>query len=335
MAQRGTFQSPEAAIAELHRLPDPRTAAEVRDRLNIIERALALIDPSTDYEAEILDALHALIRTLDTGGAGPGLDAGTIEALLRRQLLGDMDTTNLPIGQTGTAVEPIENQQQGTGFFETWAGEFAVEVKAGENVDQGDPITVIRQPGNVVRVDDQVASIARADDGPIPRAGPKATINVANQAWVNGDPGLEPTVTPVSFDGDLAAGDEEVVCRVESTIEGIPIDGARVGVTSHKADIDNDATTADESVVRYHFEYKSLDDVDDLDDAEWTEFPWSPTVLPRGDLASPVPLLEDHVVGPLYGLRIRFENRTDEGSLVSTTVNEEDMGGLIEARAVV
>lgn len=171
---RTEFQSPREALAEFHRLPEPRTAAEVRDRLNLIERALTLIDPHDDFEAEILDALNALISLERTGSlpGAPPEDGETpmevligsqgerapevlglldeIAELLDQTVQGVTDTTNLPAGLTGRAANRIENDASGVAVFELSGGEFAAEVQASETILPQQRIRVLPQGRNLV-----------------------------------------------------------------------------------------------------------------------------------------------------------------------------------------
>lgn len=323
MAPRQT-ENPEQLLAEIRANRPAQSPEDVSKQWNLIERLFATVDPSTDVERAMLEALNELVEL--QGGATGDLSNESVQQLLQRQVRGQMDTRNLPIGQFGYAVEDIPTSESGTAFFKTWAGEFATEVRASQEIEKDDPVVIVG-PANQARVEDDIADV-RDQIESVPRMDPRATINVANQDYTFDGDFDEIKSELVTADGDLEAGDEEVMVQVVSEVSDFPIDINRVGMTSHKADIDNDANTADQSIVRYHFEYQFFGD------DEWTEFPWSPTVLPRGDMRVPAPIVTDHLTGPMKGMRIRFENRTDEGTFTNSKVNAEDMGALLEGRIV-
>lgn len=179
MASSSTeFHSAGEALAHLHQLPPPRTPEEVQEQLNVLKRASEMIDPTTDYEAEILRTLQQLVEIQANGDVTPAPGDGTgdglsgMEQLIGRQgeqedevlallnettvlldelVRGVTDTTDLPAGLSGRAPVRIQNGQQGIGIFELSGGEFAAQVTAAEDVTAGDTIRVLPSGTNLVQ----------------------------------------------------------------------------------------------------------------------------------------------------------------------------------------
>lgn len=202
MSQQAEFESPEEAIAAVQRQPQPRTAEEVWEQLNILEKAVSLIDPVTDYQAEILEALLELIR-LQKEGALPGEPGDNIAALLEeiailndQQVRGITDTTDLPAGLSGTATEPIDNDATGTAVFDVSGGRFAAEVEAAEPIEAEDQVRILPQGQNLV--------------APIPRAQQVGGTALVGTSAIDDDVRIAADQATPAAD----AGDEEGVARL-------------------------------------------------------------------------------------------------------------------------
>lgn len=156
------------------------------------------------------------------------------------------------------------------------------------------------------------------------RVTPEDFVGILNEEWVNTELDLEPDVNTVTFDGDLQPGDEEVVARIVEQTGNYPVFLRATGVTAHKEDLDGDGKN--ESVVRYHYEYKNRPA------GSWIGMDGPSGVQPLGDMVNPSPLIAGGWVGPVSAFQIRFENRTDEGTLADTTIPEDELGGRIDAR---
>lgn len=149
---------------------------------------------------------------------------------------------------------------------------------------------------------------------------PEDLATVANEKWTDGD------AEPVSFDGDLTPGDEEIAAQLQVTNNLTALAIKSVGVTSHAGDIDGDSK--DENIERYHYEYQ------ERPDGQWHRHEGLSGVLPLGDLARPAVLMRGAFLGPVAGFRVRIENRTDEPGNTAFTVDEDEIGARIHARTV-
>jgi len=147
---------------------------------------------------------------------------------------------------------------------------------------------------------------------------PNDAVNLANEYVDEGE------INAIEFDGDLQAGDEEILAGWEAADDFLLV--RAVGVTSHTADIDGD--NQEESVVRYGFESKRTTRT------AWKPLPGPSGVLPIGDLARPAPLVDGSWIGPVRGFRIKVRNRTDDANYTQTTVKAEDLGGRLEGRII-
>lgn len=141
---------------------------------------------------------------------------------------------------------------------------------------------------------------------------PQSAFNLANQEWT------DESLAEVSFDGDLAPGDSEVVALIESNDKDVFI-GVNAGATTeHRYDVDGDGK--DESAVRYYHEFKGSQS------NNWTPAIGLTTTMPLGRLSDPEEYVPGTIIGPMKGWRIRIENRTDE-TANSTTISADELGG--------
>lgn len=142
-------RDPNVILRELRQRQPPRTPEEVRDQWNLIEQLIASITPDDEIQFAILETLQQIVDQAQAGGGVSGDGLQEVIALLRQQVRGQIDTTALPIGQTGQILEDVQAGNQGTALFETWAGDVLAAVQANEDVTDGDRVVVV-QDGNVV-----------------------------------------------------------------------------------------------------------------------------------------------------------------------------------------
>lgn len=154
-----------------------KSSGDVWQQLNLIERALAAIDPTTEYQAAVLDALNETLDALkQTGGSGAGAGAGAgggvgadqrltqVVNLLEQLVMGRVDTTDLPLGNEGEARVTIASGDEGLASMEFAGGRYAALVKAKEDIDKFDDIRIVEE-GNLAKpVPEREASVG-ADRG--------------------------------------------------------------------------------------------------------------------------------------------------------------------------
>lgn len=303
------FSRPQDALAHLHQLPTPETAAEVREQLNVLQRAIALIDPSSPYEEEILDALRTLVE-IQGGGLEDG--AGTpstpqellaeIALKLEEQIQGVTDTTDLPAGLTGQAAATIRNGQEGVATFDIAGGEFAAEVQAVETVDVQDILRVLPQGRNLV----ESVGVRRTEEFIRPTVLAVADqLHVANQRYDRGD--------RVDVVGTLNPGEEKVMAEV--TLPG----GVSFMFTG------TNATAHPDAEYRYFFDQAGVLDEDlDPSDAD-------PNLSGTAPWATPPDLFSPYDHGPVEvrdSVKLQVANESDSTEL--ETVQGTLAGYLVE-----
>lgn len=298
-------------VAQELQARQPTTPAEVEEQLNLVEELIAAITPRDDYDRAILEALNAVLQSLDADAGGPT----------------EVDTSNLATGRIGRAIYDIPNGSDGQARFNIGGGDFLANITANQSISVGDPV-VITGPGNQAEPipPSDVDPLGDGLAGGVVRVAPDNLLQLQNEVWTSATRDLEPQTSIVSFDGDLTAGDSEVVCEARSDFEAIRMEIREFGTTAHRADIDGDGT--DESVIRYHFEYQNEPG------GAWYSVPGLPAVQPMGDMVETEAVLDNGALGPVFGFRIRFENRTDDPAYTNTTISQDTLGARITGRII-
>lgn len=124
---------------------------------------------------------------------------------------------------------------------------------------------------------------------------PRNVVVLANQVWD------DESVRTAEFE-DLGPGDEAAICEAISLDDDIRFGLDSFGMSDHLADIDNDGFQ--ESIIRYRVERQ------DEKGGSWSAIPGLNTTYPHGEVGQTVEPFGE-VIGPAYGFRIVYENRTD------------------------
>lgn len=286
--------------------------------LSDLSLAGQLLDAASSTD-ELLEALvrsnNAIARMMLQSNMAMGSD----------EILGGLDRQNLPRGVAGFPLGGIDKGSIGPAVFVINGTRILQAVTAEAKVD-ADDVVVINGEGNSVRPEDKgiiPALQAQAKDV----VSPDAWIDVANEEWVNNSGSISPTITAVSFSGNLNAGDTENVATVRSSVDTIQLEIYKVGMTDHQADIDGD--NKDERVVEYLIQYQ------EEPGGGWLTLDGPSGFIPIGSITNPQEVLEEgKTLGDIYGFRVRFDNRTDDTAFTDTQVAEDDMGARIVGRAV-
>lgn len=300
MATSAEFQSPQEAVATVQQLPDPQSVEEIREQLNLIQRALAAVTPGTAYEEEILRVLQSLLEaqvgiTPGDGEDGPTPASSIPELLneiafkLEEQIQGITDTTDLPPGLTGQATASIGNGDSGVAVFEISGGEFAATVTAVEDVTVQDYIRVIPKGRNLIepigtrRTEDFLRpTVLDADD----------QLLVANERYREG--------SRSSVGGSLNPGEEKVMAEVTVPAgQSFMLEG--VNATAHP-----------DAVYRYYIGEGTTDDNDlDPDTAD-------PNLSGSAPWATPPDFFAPYGEGPVEiegSIKVQIANQDDQSSL--------------------
>lgn len=293
------------------------TPEDVRDELNFIEGLRARLSGTDEYMEALLSVQRTqlLMQAQQSSVMATPPGAEDIQPFKQQ---------NLPIDAVGVSNRIIYENDTGPATFQIQGTIFATEVRAREDIPEGAPVRVTGSGNEVnltANVPDGLVGISEAGFSGV---SPDAVIDIQNQTYTQQSGRVQPVVNQVSFTGDLDPGDEEVVVSATVQDDNYRIVAQEQGVSAHKADVDNDNT--DESIIRYHYQYK-----EEPGDA-WEELAGSPTTLARGDLADPQSIGGSGiVVGPVAGYRVVFENRTDT-TASSFTVDDEALGAIFKGR---
>lgn len=293
----------------------PATEEELEIQLNYIERLIGSLTPTDDLTVAVLEQQKSILELLREAG-DPG--QARQNELLRRFVEGAEVTTNLPVGRVGTAATTIPNGQQGIAIFEGWSGEFQALVTAERDIEVDQEI-VVSGESNLVR---PAPDVERIRDVGGPEAGttrPQDLVQVTNETWVNEKEAVDPTVSFIDLPDPLGPGEDTTVYEVRSTSRAVELFAKASGATTHFADLDGDGN--DESVVEYVFEYQRGPGDD------WERHRGLSDLTALGTLTRPAELEPGRLIGPVFGWRLRFVNRTDDSSLTDTDVAEDQLGG--------
>jgi len=290
---------------------------DVEDDLNIVEDIISAASASDEYEAAQLRLLQRLVE------AQTGKTSGTVNGA---------DLSDLPNGLAGVATEPIDSGTRGEALFEIGGSKAVAFVKATSAIDEDEGVVVVGQNNNVRPAETErekfsFSSLGSEKVGGSSKAERFDVNDIAiaiNEETTSKGLGVDDENKSLDFDGDLAAGDEQVVAQVatEASLEKVVV--SSVGATGHKADIDGDGQ--DESVVQYRYEVQTGNG--------WEEVKKLRSVVPYGSLATPEQLVPDGRIDATDGFRIKLKNRTDDGAFTQITVPQEDLGGIIKAGMV-
>lgn len=319
-------QNPQRVIRQLQPLEPPVRPEDIDQRLNIVESLLGGLGPEDDFLRGVLINQADILRILRDDPSANTL--GRVETLLERLIMGNVNTGDLAIGTIGRAAQDIANGDEGEANFEVSGTEFQATVEAKKDIAFAQPIVVVERP-NIVEPTRKVENLRQsdADDGVV-TVEPKAYIQATNEEWVQKGETIGPETSFLDYPSPMTAGDETDVVRIVSEAENIELFVQAAGVTPHTADMDNDGD--EESVVRYHYQYQ------EQIGGDWKEHDGLTDVQQLGNLTHPEPLLPGGgFVGPVYGFKIRFENRSDEGSFNAHSVDQDDIGGRLLGRATV
>lgn len=199
------LRTPQEALEVIRANRPARTPEEVREQWNLIERAIALIDPSTDQLDAVLEVLNEIQQLIQEGelpepppapepepgpAPPPRVPPGQLPdevppafqdvpanvRQLRRDvadlLRGRIISTTLPIGRIGTSQDDLRQGQSGTGQFDILGMPFQVEVVASEAIDQFEKVVVTGSDNQVSPAPEEVQEAAGFDiSGVGPRVG--------------------------------------------------------------------------------------------------------------------------------------------------------------------
>lgn len=303
------------------------TIEEVEKNLSSVEKFVKGLGPKDNYLQGILRSANIMAKSqMAVGRPGDGV------------LLQNIDKGNLPIGYAGTALQNLDRGEKGQALFNINGSKIVLDIKAGSRVENDDTVIINDDNNTVVSDSDTKSAIPHQEFGSSSLGGdnevkvkPEEYIDVSNEDWTNSSNDISPSISDNTFSSDLTAGDElsPVTVKENASTRGLEI--ISLGVSSHKADIDSD--NKDESVVRYHIEYKRGNN------SNWQEMKGPSGVFPIGGVHSPQNLVKGGTISdlekPIKEFRVRYENRTDEGTYSDTTVPKDDIGTRIVARSVV
>lgn len=184
------------------------TPADIREQWNLIQQAIALVDPRTDQLDAILAVLNEIQRLIQAGEVPspsppesqppaelpeqlPGQVAEQFTRLsedvtdIRRDvgnlLRGQILSTALPIGRIGIAQDELKQGQAGTGQFDILGMPFQVEITAGQAISQFEKIVITGDGNQAKPAPEEVQDASGVDiAGTGPRTGRTVTAGVEN-----------------------------------------------------------------------------------------------------------------------------------------------------------